>query len=204
MIPDDTGPKIVQKHASPRYAPSVVTVGDRQIMVYGYQNARSGELMYGYNPVIDVVADPNHPDNIGRLDTFDATHHYGRTEWRRVTDAAEWLRLKVAYEKESEYMASEAGVLIPVGAEMEARAAIAEGIRRQKQEADAQIAKALAEAAELSEADGMGRAALDALREDPEASAVIPENPADDAEFLKRIPVSQRGAPPAGRNRKVG
>ena len=166
-------------------------------MVYGYQNARTGELMYGYNQVIDVVADPNHPDNIGRLDTFDETHHYGRTEWRRVTDATEWLRLKIAYEKESEYVAAEAGILIPVGAENEARAAIAEGIRRQQQEA-------AAEAIRQAEVEATGKEALNALREDPEASAVISENPDDDADFLKRVPVSQRGTTPASRNRKVG
>lgn len=61
--------------------------------VYGYRNAKTNVLWAGQVQMLDILSDPSHPDNRGRLETFVNDEQYGKLDWERITDKDKWHEL---------------------------------------------------------------------------------------------------------------
>jgi hypothetical protein len=61
--------------------------------VYGYRNTKTNVLWAGQVQMLDILSDPSHPDNRGRLETFVNDEQYGKLDWERITDKDKWHEL---------------------------------------------------------------------------------------------------------------
>lgn len=64
---------------------------------YGYRNTKTNVLWVGQVQMLDMLSDPSHPDNRGRLETFVNDQEHGRLDWERITDEAKWQELVSIY-----------------------------------------------------------------------------------------------------------
>lgn len=60
---------------------------------YGYRNTKTNILWVGSVQMLDMLSDPSHPDNRGRLETFVNDQEHGKLDWERITDEARWKEL---------------------------------------------------------------------------------------------------------------
>lgn len=64
---------------------------------YGYRNTKTNILWVGQVQMLDMLSDPSHPDNRGRLETFVNDQEHGKLDWERITDEDKWKELVSIY-----------------------------------------------------------------------------------------------------------
>lgn len=64
---------------------------------YGYRNTKTNIIWVGQVQMLDMLSDPSHPDNRGRLETFVNDQDHGKLDWECITDEDKWKELVSIY-----------------------------------------------------------------------------------------------------------